>query len=1059
MTDFLPGTEVIARGLRWEVVETSPLGEQDLIRLKSLGNSFFGLEIDLLNPLEEIIPITKEINPENAGPFNKWLLYHQAFILEQALGSNLILNVQPGRLKIEPYQLVPLMRALKMTRPRLLLCDDVGLGKTIQAAFILTELMVRRLAHRVLIVSPAGPLLQQWRLELLDRFGIRAEVIDRSKIEEVRKKSELGANPFDHLPIGLISIDFLKQENILTLLERTSYDIIIIDEAHHCSETGGVQDYDSSQRRKLAKVLAERCEVLLLLTATPHNGYDRSFASLLELLDNSLVNGKGQLRGQKYKSFVVRRLKKHIKDPLTGEPKFKEREVIPIKVQVSEGKYNSYIKFQKTLLNFIAPELKKAFKSKNYSDVLAFITLLKRSVSSVKACTETLNVILDRFKVIHLSNYEKLKTHKDRIKTLKQYSKKMEQFGSISYEEEQGQHFLVAEDIAEYLSLLESEVKKIEVNKPLSIRNKLESLLDLAKKALDNDPKINILLNEIENIRLKETTANIIIFTEYTDTQEVIIQSLKDNNFKNILKMSGGESETDRVATAIKFTLQENMILVSTDAAAEGLNLQNKCHHLIHFELPFNPNRLEQRNGRIDRYGQELNPVIRYLYLNNTFEERILLKLIAKYEKQKTMLSFVPNTLGIVCSSDLSYAKLLKGLMNEDENLFKDNQPDFDFYNPEDDKTSDSEIKELLEEIDHSFKGFEKTAKENPWLSDFGINADVSSIDEADRAKKEGAYLANVDLVDFVCKAITIDGGKVVSKDEIIEITLPQQQYWTQGIECYPGYDLLNNVFRLTSNIEILKDEKDNSVGYLGRTHPILLRSINRVRNISFGSSLDVKIENRASAIELPNSELKIICTFVGIITTRKGKIFEKVFALSVNRDGKTEEFMSNEDWFNVINSGSPINPKDLWNRNFSSWGKVSIENISQKADGLFKPMAVEFIGEKTNLLDLERTRLNEWFNERIFEITGEIKKPEQFELFNENQHIEKSSNWISINDPNERISSFTSDRNNNRAKIAEAETLIRLHKARKKELEDYMLDIKFSVINIGILMILPRGI
>ena len=1059
MTDFLPGTEVIARGLRWEVIETSPLGEQNLIRLKSLENSFFGLEIDLLNPLEEITHITKEINPENAGPFNKWLLYHQAFILEQALGSNLILNVQPGRLKIEPYQLVPLMRALKMTRPRLLLCDDVGLGKTIQAAYILTELMVRRLAHRVLIVSPAGPLLQQWRLELLDRFGIRAEVIDRSKIEEVKKKSELGANPFDHLPIGLISIDFLKQENLLTLIERTSYDIIIIDEAHHCSETGGTEDYDNSQRRKLAKVLAERCEVLLLLTATPHNGYDRSFASLLELLDSSLVNGKGQLRGQKYKSFVVRRLKKHIKDPITGEPKFKDREVKPIKVPVSGEKFINYLEFQKTLLSFIAPELKRAFKSKDYSDVLAFITLLKRSVSSVQACMKTISVILERFKVTHLASYEKLNTHKDRIKTLKQYSKKMEQFGSISYEEEQDQQFLVAEDIAGYLSLLESEIKKIDIKKPLSIRNELENLLELAKKAIDCDPKIHTLIDEVKKIRLNENTANIIVFTEYTDSQEVIIQALKNNNFKNIMKMSGGESESERVDTAIKFTLQDNMILVSTDAAAEGLNLQKKCHQLLHFELPFNPNRLEQRNGRIDRYGQELNPIIRYLYLSNTFEERILLRLISKYEKQKSMLSFVPNTLGIICSAEASFAKLLKGLMNEDENLFKDSQADFDFYNPDDDKTSDSGIKELLEEIDYSIKGFEKTAKENPWLSDYGINSDISAINEADKAKKEGAYLANVDLVNFVCDSIRIDGGKVTFKDDITEITLPQQQYWTQGMEGYPGYDLLKNVFRLTSNIEILKDEKDNSVGYLGRTHPILLRSINRVRNISFGSNLDIKIENRASAIELPNSELKIICTFVGIITTRKGKIFEKVFALSTNRGGKTEEFMTNEDWFNVINSGSPINPKDLWNKNFSSWGKISIENISQKADGLFKPMAMEFIGEKTNLLDLERTRLNEWFNERVFEITGEIKKPVQFELFNENQYIEKSSNWISINDPIERISSFTSDRNNNRAKIAEAETLLRLYKARKKELEDYMLDIKFSVNNIGILMILPRGI
>ena len=176
MNELLSGIEVTARGLRWELVETHPLGEQTLYRVRGLEGVIQGVEIDILSPLEEIIPLSSEINPEKASPLRNYLIYHQAFLLEQLLGSNALLSIRPGRLRIEPYQIVPLMRALKMNRPRLLLCDDVGLGKTIEAALIVTELMARRLAHRVLIVSPAGPLLKQWKNEFLERFGLRIEV-------------------------------------------------------------------------------------------------------------------------------------------------------------------------------------------------------------------------------------------------------------------------------------------------------------------------------------------------------------------------------------------------------------------------------------------------------------------------------------------------------------------------------------------------------------------------------------------------------------------------------------------------------------------------------------------------------------------------------------------------------------------------------------------------------------------------------------------------------------------------------------------------------------------
>lgn len=319
-TQLLPGTEVQARGLRWEVVTSERLGPQTLYRLRGVEHAVLGHAFDLLSPFEPIAPVQHALRPDRAAPLTNWCVYHQAFLLEQALGPSALLAVQPGRLRLEPYQLVPVLRAIRRSRARLLLADGVGLGKTIQAGLILTELVARRLAHRVLIVTPAGPLMQQWQVEMAERFGLRLTVIDRATLEDIRRSTELGSNPFDHIPLGLVSMDFLKQERVLEHLERASYDVVVLDEAHHCMDVGAAPDRDDSQRRRLAEVLARRCDALLLLTATPHDGHDRSFASLCALLDPSLADGRGALRGEQYRAHVVRRLKRHILVPDPDHP-------------------------------------------------------------------------------------------------------------------------------------------------------------------------------------------------------------------------------------------------------------------------------------------------------------------------------------------------------------------------------------------------------------------------------------------------------------------------------------------------------------------------------------------------------------------------------------------------------------------------------------------------------------------------------------------------------------------------------------------------------------------
>ncbi|MGC4070844.1 MAG: DEAD/DEAH box helicase family protein [Polyangiaceae bacterium] len=408
---LIPGTPVRARGLRWEVAQPPEhAGEQTRYRLRCAEGGLRGREIDLLSPFERIDPITTALEPRKAGRLQDWLLYHQAFLLEQALGPSALLAVQPGRLTISPYQLVPVMRALSLSRPRLLLADGVGLGKTIEAGLIIAELIARRRAHRVLIVSPAGPLLKQWHDEMRLRFGLRFEALrDWGSLQEKRRTLSLGANPFDHVSLCLLSIDFAKQDKVMLDLERTAWDLVIIDEAHHTVRLGGAGDGEDSRRRRLAELLARQADGLLLLTATPHDGYDEHFASLLELLDPSLLDGRGAIRGDTYQRHVVRRLKHHVKKPGTNEPMFRERVVLPQAVQFTQESHAKFSALQKALLTLISPRLRQAIRRRQFGDVLAFISLLKRSVSTVRACQNTLEVIADRYAEI-LERGEEKKT-------------------------------------------------------------------------------------------------------------------------------------------------------------------------------------------------------------------------------------------------------------------------------------------------------------------------------------------------------------------------------------------------------------------------------------------------------------------------------------------------------------------------------------------------------------------------------------------------------------------------------------------------------------------------
>ncbi len=1078
------GSSARARGLVWQVIEAEPAGEQTRYRLRCLEGDLRGSELDLLSPAEAIEPVRRELDPGNAGRLQHWRLYHEAYLLEQALGPRELVALEPGRLDLVPYQLVPVMRALEMPRPRLLLADAVGLGKTVEAGIVTTELVARRRAHRVLVVSPAGPLLNQWDKELRLRFGLRfTRVTDWGTLQELRRTLELGANPFNALSFCLISIDFAKQEKVLQDLERSTWDLVIIDEAHHCVSLGSAGEREDSQRRRLAEVLAAQADGLLLLTATPHDGFDAHFASLIELLDGNLTDGRGGLRGDGYRRVVVRRLKSHIKNPETGKPLFQTREVAPCPVVFDAASRPAFARFQLTLLELVSPRIRRALQQKRYAEVLALVALLKRSVSTVMACRNTLGVVAERYARLKAEAGDLAETRRQRLRTLRDYRRRLERFGTLSFEEEQDHAQLEAEDIAQEivetgaedllarLRAFEREDRRDRrQQKGLDATHEaLMALIDLAEQAEAEDPKLPQLLSLLKQMREAEPNTNILVYTEYTDSQDAIVRYLQaavaDGRLQGTVEaISGRDSAIGRdgadrrTAIAERFGEVDGIVLVSTDATAEGLNLHQRCHHLIHFELPYNPNRLEQRNGRIDRFGQERVPYVWYLYLAGTFEERLLLRLVWKYEQQRAKLTFMPNTLGVLADDRGAAAvKLLEGLAEEDGLLFRRPAVELKTLDQEVDDAGSPAYRDMLAEIERALSGFRTAARSHAWLAELGLNADEAGLVAAQEALRQGARdVGRLDLLSFIREAIEAETGvgqaARTCADGVVELFLPPD--WTYGLDDMPGYDAERRLLRITTDRRRLTDDAGQPLGFIGRAHPLVRRAIDRVRR-SEAISAEGILDRRVSAARGDASARPAaILTFSTAVTSERGPEYQRIVAAKVTADA-AEPIVEPDEWMRYAAPDRAIPTRNVWERHFSAWLPDRRELAAEIAATIFKPLALAFIAWHAEQIAEEERTLARWIEARAQEICGPIDS-KTGDLFTGS--VATSPPWQLPGLPIDRLVAFSSDKYVPASARREAETAVELYQSRHDEIQSRKGLTVEPPRALGLLMLVPPG-
>lgn len=501
-------------------------------------------------------------------------------------------------IRLDPYQLLPLRKALRLPRVNLLIADDVGLGKTVEAGLVLRELLLRRRVDLAVVIAPASMTLQ-WQDELQAKFGLAFEIVDRRHVEELRRRRGYGTNPWAAGSRFILSHSLLGEEAYVAGLREVLEDfrarsLLILDEAHHAAPSGGGRYAVESQFTRELRDLAGRFEHRLFLSATPHNGHPNSFATLLELLDPQRFTRGVPVKPADLEPVMVRRLKSDLR--ALGEA-FPERVVEPV---VIDG------------LPEDAPELRLAAMLAGYRALrerrigalglgrraqarLAFVGLQQRLLSSVPAFARTLGV--------HIASLDRVIAGEAAAKV----ADGPEDAPELAAEEDA---VLAGLDRAE-ASMAEAAARAGAADAThaqlLAERAAAAAMLAVVETARHGpDARVRWILDwaraHLLDAEGRWSERRLILFTEYEDTRrwlqrqlQVLLSSEDRHEERRIDSFTGVTSVERREAIKRAFNDPASplRILLCTDAAREGINLQAQCHDLIHVDLPWNPARLE----------------------------------------------------------------------------------------------------------------------------------------------------------------------------------------------------------------------------------------------------------------------------------------------------------------------------------------------------------------------------------------------------------------------------------------------------------------------------------
>ncbi|MCS7288933.1 MAG: helicase-related protein [Roseiflexus sp.] len=504
---------------------------------------------------------------------------------------------------------------LKWPRIRFLIADDPGAGKTIMAGLIIKELKLRHLARRILIVAP-GHLKDQWRRELKDRFEETFVVVDRSALDAF-----YGQNVWAREPQVITSLDFAKQDDVLAGLSAVQYDLIIVDEAHKMAAYRYGDKLDKTARYRLGERLSEIATHLLFLTATPHRGDPENFRLFLDLLEPGFFASAelvDESIRQKDNPLFIRRVKEDLKD-FEGRPLFLPRYVETVTFNLGVESHQEKDLYN-ALSRYVNEQYNRALQREKRRNVaFALVILQRRFASSTYALLRSLERRRDR-----LHDLLRGAEQQNRVG----FGYDPDEVEDLSEDERWRQ-----EEVWETLSMAEnrSELEQ-------EVRT-LDALIAQARAIVTASPPIEAKLRHfkaaLERLMKQHPDEKVLIFTESRDTLEYLERNLRLWGYR-VCTIHGGMSLERRIQAEAEFK-NEAQVMVATEAAGEGINLQF-CHLMLNYDIPWNPNRLEQRMGRIHRYGQTREVFIVNLVAEDTREGQVLKRLFDKLDEIRQAL-------------------------------------------------------------------------------------------------------------------------------------------------------------------------------------------------------------------------------------------------------------------------------------------------------------------------------------------------------------------------------------------------------------------------------------
>ena len=533
------------------------------------------------------------------------LLALEAKRLQHAFLYDPVIAMSVSRVDPLPHQIEAVYgHVLKMPRIRFMLAHDPGAGKTIMAGLIIKELKLRGAATRILIVVP-GHLKEQWRWEMKDKMDEDFEVVDRESFNQ-----DGAAYAWDGNQI-ITSIDFAKREDVLASLNSSSFDIVVVDEAHKMSAYSYGRTTSKTKRYRLGEVLSATSKHLLFLTATPHKGDTSNFRLLMDLLEPGFFAGREMIEESiknRDNPLFLRRAKEGMTD-FDGSPLFVQRSVMTPDVHMSPA--------EKTLYNAMSRYVREQYNlasrsSKGHNVTFALIILQRRFASSPYALLKSL-----------LRRKARLE---DLLKSGGRPDSDLRKQTNMESAEEMSEQDRWAEE--EKWEVLSTAQSREDLQEEIGTINKIISKTEKVLKK-GSETKLTHLKDTMQEIDRSQPGEKMLVFTESKDTMSYLAGRVREWGY-SVSTIHGAMSSTERREAEVEFR-DKTRVMVATEAAGEGINLQF-CHLMVNYDLPWNPNRLEQRMGRIHRYGQKHPVHVFNLVASDTREGEIMQRLFEKLE-------------------------------------------------------------------------------------------------------------------------------------------------------------------------------------------------------------------------------------------------------------------------------------------------------------------------------------------------------------------------------------------------------------------------------------------